>query len=132
LLNHTKTRDSSLRGREHRVVKYFFEQRVFICNTFANYAPRFALNGNVNNLNDRYWCSENPPEVYLEVPLQYKEGLWCAMSVRKITKAHVLRYNKFGKFWHNCSTNAQGTVTKWPRKKNSQWLPYKTYSTSGS
>jgi hypothetical protein len=49
---------------------------MFTCNTFTNYASRFALKGNANNLNDRYWCSENPPAVYLEVPLQYKEGLW--------------------------------------------------------
>ena len=77
------------------VVKYSFEQRVFICNTFANYASRFALNGNVNNLRYRYSCSKNPPAVYLEVPLRYKEGLWCAMCARKITKAHILTYNNF-------------------------------------
>lgn len=44
----------------------------------------FTLKGNVNSLNNIYWCSENPsvvPEVSSHDP---KVGVWCAVSARKV------------------------------------------------
>jgi hypothetical protein len=44
----------------------------------------FTLKGNVNSLNNIYWCSKNSPvvpEVHSHDP---KVGVWCAVSARKV------------------------------------------------
>jgi hypothetical protein len=49
----------------------------------------FNLSTNVNTHSTRYWCSENPRDVY-EVPLRnFIAGGWCVFSVHKIIRCTI-------------------------------------------